>query len=135
MSIALHEDFSKRFLRVLVIVSSFFTISGKMQAQPVETETARAGNDTIVVSKRVKSKKHRVRIFPDASKKVLFFTASGHMGKVYQLFIFDAGGTLVKQARVRDNQTALVNKVEKGDYVFEVFSDDVRIESGDVSVR
>ena len=135
MSIALHDNFYRRFLRGVVILSSFFTFSGKLQAQVVETETARAGNDTIVVSKRIKSKKHRIRIFPDASRKVLFFNASGQIGKVYQLFLFDASGVLVKQARIRDNQTTLVNKVEKGDYVFEVFSDDERIESGDVSVR
>lgn len=135
MSIALHDNFYRRLLRSLVILSSFFTFSGKLHAQVVETETARAGNDTIVVSKRLKSKKHRIRIFPDASKKVLFFNASGQIGKVYQLFLFDASGVLVKQARIRENQTTLVNKVEKGDYVFEVFSDDERIESGDVTVR
>jgi hypothetical protein len=66
---------------------------------------------------------------------VLFFSASGQSGKVYQLFLFDIDGKLVKQVNIRNRQTTVLNKIEKGNYVFEVFSDDERIENGQVIVK
>ena len=66
------------------------------------------GSDTIhsiQVSKAQSSKKIKIRLYPDARQQVLFFSANGQDGKVYQLFLF------------------------------EVFTDDERIENGQVTVR
>ena len=66
---------------------------------------------------------------------MLFFSASGEQGKVYQLFVFDMDGQLIKQANIRNRQTTVINNIDKGMYSFEVFSDDERIENGTLSVR
>jgi hypothetical protein len=42
---------------------------------------------------------------------------------------------LVKQVNIRNRQTTVLNRIEKGSYVFEVFSDDERIENGQVIVK
>ena len=55
--------------------------------------------------------------------------------KVYQLFLFDVEGNLVKQANIKNKQTTVIDNIEKGNYLFEVFSDDERIENGQVIVR
>jgi hypothetical protein len=91
--------------------------------------------DTITVQKELKSKKHKIKLYPNASHQVLFFSANGEQGRVYQFYLFDMEGKLVKQANIRNNQTTVLNKIEKGNYFFEVFSDDERIENGLVIVR
>ena len=90
--------------------------------------------DTIVVQKQVTSKKHKIKLFPNAKHEALFFNAEGPEGSVYQLYLFDVEGKLVKQANIKNNQTTILQKLEKGSYLFEVFSDDQRIENGQVTV-
>lgn len=91
--------------------------------------------DTILVQKQIISKKYKIKLYPNASHEVLFFSASGNSAKVYQLYLFDMYGTLVKQANIRNRQTTVLNSIEKGAYLFEVFSDDERIENGQVIIR
>jgi hypothetical protein len=93
------------------------------------------GTDTIVVSKSQTSKKYKVKMYPSASSEVLFFTASGESGKVYQLFVFDLDGKLVKQTQIRNKETTMLANFIKGSYTFDVFSDDERIENGTMEVR
>lgn len=91
--------------------------------------------DTILVQKQQISKKIKIKLYPNANHEVLFFNASGDAGKVYQLFLFDVDGKLVKQVNIRNKQTTVLNRIEKGYYLFEVFSDDERIENGQVIVK
>lgn len=90
--------------------------------------------DSIVVQKSNVSRKHRIQLYPDASQRSLFFSVKGKSGRVYQLFLFDVEGHLVKQANIRDRETTILPAIERGDYTFEVFSDDERIENGQVYV-
>jgi len=92
-------------------------------------------SDTILVQKQLTSKKNKIKLYPNASHQVLFFNASGEAGKVFQLFLFDLDGKLVKQVNIRNRETTVLNKIEKGVYIFEVFSDDERIENGQVIVK
>lgn len=92
-------------------------------------------NDSILIQKRNSNKKHRVYLYPDADRQVLFFGVRGEKGKAYQLFLFDMEGRLVKQSEIRNKQTALIKNIEKGNYLFDVFSDDERIENGQIIVR
>lgn len=91
--------------------------------------------DSIVVEKQFTSKKYKIRLYPNANQQVLFFSASGEQHKIYQLFLFDMDGILVKQANIKNKQITVINNIEKGVYLFEVFSDDERIENGKVTVR
>ena len=91
--------------------------------------------DTITISKNRINKKYRVKLYPNASQEVIFFSASGTDGKNYQLFVFDLEGKLVRQTQIKNKQTTIISNIEKGDYVFEVFSDDERIENGNLSIR
>jgi len=76
-----------------------------------------------------------ISLYADATQKVLFFSVRGHQGKVYQLFVFDLDGKMVKQSEIRNRQTTLIKDMEKGTYLFEVFSDDDRIGNGQIAVR
>jgi|SRR5579859_7222283 len=100
--------------------------------------TAYPGSDTIhsiQVSKAQTSKKHKIRLYPDARQQVLFFSAAGEEGKVYQLFLFDMDGRLVSQTRIRNRETTVLTNISEGNFLFEVFTDDERIENGQLTVR
>jgi len=96
------------------------------------------GSDTIhsiQVSQAQTSKKHKIRLYPDARQQVLFFSANGEDGKVYQLYLFDMDGRLVSQAHIRNKETTVLTTISEGNYLFEVFTDDERIENGQLTVR
>ncbi|HVS96612.1 MAG TPA: T9SS type A sorting domain-containing protein [Puia sp.] len=98
----------------------------------------RSGFDTIhsiQVSKSQTSKKHKILLYPDARQQVLFFSAKGEEGKVYQLFLFDMDGRLVSQTRIRSRETTVLTNIPEGNFLFEVFTDDERIENGQLTVR
>src|SRR6201989_3406525 len=44
---------------------------------------------SIQINKALSSKKHKIKLYPDARQQVLFFSATGEDGKVYQLYLFD----------------------------------------------
>jgi len=91
--------------------------------------------DTILINKTLTSKKHKIRLYANADNSVVFFTASGEAGRVYQLYLFDMDGKLNKQIQIRNKETTVLTNIVKGSYVFEVFSDDERIENGQLLVR
>lgn len=91
--------------------------------------------DSIVVEKQFTSRKYKIRLYPNANQQVLFFSASGEEGKIYQFFLFDMDGKLVKQANIKNKQTTVINNLDKGVFLFQVFSDDEPIENGKVTVR
>ena len=94
-----------------------------------------AGVDSIFVEKQFTSRKYKIRLYPNANQQVLFFSASGEEGKIYQLFLFDMDGGLVKQANIKNKQTTVIDNLDNGVYLFQVFSDDEPIANGKVTVR
>ena len=123
-----------RSVSILVVATVVLTIcASSAAAGPVSPRTQSA--DTILVQKQITSKKYRIRLYPNANNEVLFFSARGDEAKIYQLFLFDVEGKLVKQVNIKNKQTTVLDNIEKGNYVFEVFSDDERIENGQVIIR
>jgi hypothetical protein len=92
-------------------------------------------HDTVMVQEQNTSKKERVKIYPNATHDVLFFSVRGVEGRAYQLFLFDVEGKLVTQANIKNKQTTVLENIEKGNYLFEVFSNDKRIENGQVTIQ
>ena len=123
-------------LPALAVVSMLLAVSNCLANDGrIASSYSPSFTDTIVVQKQLTSKKNKIKLYPNANHQVLFFSASGQAGKVYQLFLFDIDGKLVKQVNIRNRQTTVLNRIEKGNYVFEVFSDDERIENGQVIVK
>lgn len=91
--------------------------------------------DSIVIQKSKSARKHKINLYPDANHEVLFFTASGRAKYHYQLFLFDMEGKLIKHVSIKEHQVTLIKNMEKGNYQFEVFSNDERLESGQILIR
>jgi hypothetical protein len=97
--------------------------------------SASVNGDTIFIQKNIKVRTHRVNLYADANQKVVFFSVRGIEGEVYQLYVFDLEGKLIRQAETRNKQTTVLRNIQKGAYVFEVFSDDKRIGNGQIAFR
>lgn len=106
-----------------------------MHSTSLQAQATASTNSSIVVQKKLSSKKYKIKLFPSASQEVLFFNAVGDAGKVYQFYLFDLEGKLVKQTQIRNRETTMLTNFLKGDYTFEIFSDDERIENGIVAIR
>jgi len=91
--------------------------------------------NSIKINRSVSSRKYRIRLYADTKQEAMLFSASGRKPKLYQLYLFDLGGKLISQASIAHKQTTLVRMQTKGTYLFEVFTDDERIESGKVLVN
>jgi hypothetical protein len=102
---------------------------------PAKANSHTPYKDSILVNKLLTSKKYKIKIYPGATNEVLFFNASGEEGKVYQFFLFDMEGNMVKQTQIRNKQTTILTNFNKGCYTFEVFSDDEHIENGTLTIR
>ena len=101
----------------------------------VNNASASLNTDTIFIQKNNMVKSHRISLYPDANQKVVFFSVRGEEGEVYQLYVFDIDGRLVKQAESRNKERIVVKGIKKGSYLFEVFSDDKRIGNGQIAIR
>ena len=118
-------------MRSFVLMCALTALSTQAKSENPVTPLS----DTILIQKQQVSRKHGIRLYPDAAHHVLFFEAKGIYGRAYQLYMFDVEGKLVKQVNIKNKQTTVLENIEKGDYLFEVFSDDERIENGQVIVR
>ncbi|HVU83395.1 MAG TPA: T9SS type A sorting domain-containing protein [Puia sp.] len=98
---------------------------------PVRRDTIHS----IQVNKSLVSKKNKIRLFPDARQQVLFFSVNGEDKRVYQLYLFDMDGRLVNQASIRNKETTVLTSLSEGNYLFEIFTDDERIENGHLVIR
>lgn len=91
--------------------------------------------DSITLKIIYNKKVPEIKLYTDATNEVLLFTSTGVYGKVYQLFVFDMDGRLAKLTQVRNKETTSVAQLEKGNYIYEVFSNDDRVENGSITVR
>ena len=122
-------------LPVLYILLALFLLM--LLHVPVSSNASQQGQykDSIVVNKLLVSKKYKIKIYTGAGQEAIFFNASGEEGKVYQFFLFDLEGRLVKQTQIRNKQTTMITNFNKGCYTFEVFSDDEHIENGTLTIK
>jgi hypothetical protein len=128
----------KLLCRLLCLTTTMMLISASvvMAGEP-DNSSAHPGNkaDSIFIFKKVLSKSYKISLYPDASQQVVFFSVQGTPGKVYQLYVFDLDGKLIKQSEIRNKQTTHIRDIGKGVYLFDVFSDDDRIGNGQLTVR
>lgn len=91
--------------------------------------------DSIIVKTFSNKKVQEIKLYPDATNEALVFTSTGVYGKEYQLFVFDMDGRLAKLTHVRNKETTSLAQLEKGNYMYEVFSNDDRVENGSITIR
>lgn len=89
----------------------------------------------VVITKNLNSKKHKIRLFTASDSKTLLFTVNGVDGKQYTLFVFDLDGKLVTQSGIQNHETSILPVISSGEYLYEVFVEDQKVESGLLTVK
>ena len=125
----------KRIFIAFILTAAILLLLLDSFAAPLPSGVPSGVRDTIYITKAQTNKKYKVRMYPNAQHNVLFFSASGQSGKVYQLYLFDLDGRLFKQTHIRNKETTVLTNIVKGNYTFEVFSDDERIENGVLTIK
>lgn len=112
----------------------FLPASASTKASEGLPATHRDTIRSIRVNQAPGNKKYKIKLYPDAKRQVLFFSATGEGQKIYQLYMFDMDGKLVNQTSIRNRETTVLTNIAEGNYLFEVFSNDQRIVNGQLTV-
>ena len=118
-----------------MLLITFVLIMGDAKANAGSSKPVVTKRDSIIINKSQVSKRCSISIYPNASHEVLFFSASGKEGKLYDLYIFNVEGKLIRRTQIRNRETTLMKTFEKGNYFFEVFINDERIENGNMIIN
>ena len=75
-----------------------------------------------------------VRIYPDILKRVMHVVAKDNEATV-DFFVFDLDGTIVKHYKMKSGDHEKITDLERGKYVFSVFSGDEETATGNFDIR
>ncbi len=76
-----------------------------------------------------------VRIYPDIVKRVMHVVAKDNDGEGIDFFVFDLEGKIVKHYKMRSGDHEKLEDLERGKYVFSVFSGDQETATGNIDIR
>jgi hypothetical protein len=127
--------------RILLVTFQYFTttmlvLGAGAGSAGKFTERGRATfTDSITIKICQVKKNLQTRLYLDAAGEVIYFSSTGRNEKAYQIYLFNMDGRLATLAKVGYKQTTLLPQLQKGNYMFEVFSNDDRIENGSITIR
>lgn len=90
---------------------------------------------TIMITKNVNNKKHKVKLFTASDYKTLLFTVDGVDDKRYTLYVFDLEGKLMIQSVILNHETSILSEIPSGTYLYEVLANDTKVENGQLKVN
>lgn len=122
-------------IRVFVLVAFLCTGNSLFANNSNPVEEKKNPKSHITIEKKLVDKKKMTRLYTNYEQSVIFFASNGLSGKVYHLNVFDIDGNIIKQAKIRNNETTVITGLEKGNYVFETYIDDDKIEDGLISIK
>lgn len=123
------------FIRLFVLVAFLSTGNYLFANNVLPVEDKKNDKTHITIEKKHVDKKKLTRLYHNYDQTVLFFSAKGLSGKVYHLNVFDIDGNIVKQVKIRNNETTVIAGLDKGNYVYETFVDDDKIEDGLILIK
>ena len=100
---------------------------------PAKTEKKEVKKTSKVSASRNNSS---VKIYPDIIKRVMHVVAKDdNDGKGIDFFVFDLEGTLIHHSKMHTGDHQKLTGLERGVYVFRVFSGDEETASGNIDIR
>lgn len=91
--------------------------------------------NSVLITKNLNSKKHKVRLFTASDYKTLLFTVDGVEDQRYTLYVFDLDGKLMIQSVILNHETSILSELSSGTYLYEVLAGDTRVENGELRVK
>ena len=120
-------------LLVVLFILSAFSSTEKLSAASKPSKPDRSY--TIVINKLFENKNYNIEMRANSSLHQLLITAGPKQNKSYHFYLFDIDGKLKAQANIRSSEKASFVNIAKGNYFFEIFSNDERIENGQLTVK
>jgi len=90
---------------------------------------------SVMITKNLNSKKHKVKLFTASDYKTLLFTVDGVDDKRYTLYVFDLDGKLIIQSVILNHETGILTEIPSGTYLYEVLANDTKVENGELKVK
>jgi hypothetical protein len=129
----------KRTIRTGIVYLSalmmFLTVSGSSRAADKPSTAKKTIFYSVSVSKTQNNKKHKIRLFSSAGKSKVLCSVNGVEGKKYDVYIFSVDSKLISQTTMYSGETATLNNISKGNYLFEVLINDEHVESGQLTIQ
>ena len=91
--------------------------------------------NSVMITKNLNSKKHKVKLFTASDYKTLLFTVDGVDDKRYTLYVFDLEGKLMIQSVILNHETSILSEIPSGTYLYEVLANDTKVENGELKVN
>ena len=91
--------------------------------------------NSVLITRNLNSKKHKVRLFTASDYKTLLFTVDGVDDQRYTLYVFDLDGKLIIQSVILNHETSILSELSSGTYLYEVLAGDTRVENGELKVK
>src|SRR4030095_13674196 len=106
-------------------------------SSPTEKKPAKAVNEERKAGKKIPSPRNNnaVKIYPDIIKKAMHVVAKENGGRQIDFFVFDPEGTLMKHYRMIDGEHKMIDGLERGKYVYNVFCGDEETAAGKFEIR
>ncbi|HLX93836.1 MAG TPA: hypothetical protein VKR32_19265 [Puia sp.] len=76
-----------------------------------------------------------IRLHEKADRKAVYFSVRLKQKKTYRFYMFDMDGALVAENNIYSKQGVEFTNMPIGNYYFEIFSDDMRVEDGTLAIR
>lgn len=109
------------------------------QASEVKNEDPKEKTKEKKEAKKTKASSSRnnssVRIYPDILKRTMHVVAKDDEGKSIDFFVFDLEGTIVHHYKMKTGDHEKITRLERGKYVFRVFSGDEETATGELDIR
>ena len=90
---------------------------------------------TVMITKNMNNKRHKVKLFTASDYKTLLFTVDGVDDKRYTLYVFDLEGKLMIQSVILNHETSILSEIPSGIYLYEVLANDIKVENGELKVN
>ena len=92
-------------------------------------------NNTVMITKNLNNKKHKVKLFTASDYKTILFTVDGVDDKRYTLYVFDLDSKLIIQSVILNHETGILTEIPAGTYLYEVLANDTKVENGQLKVK
>ena len=110
-------------LCMLAQSSALYAAGNPIERKEVKTKISASRNNS------------SVRIYPDAIKRVMHVVAKDNETPEVDFFVFDLEGTIIKHYKMKSGAHEKLTDLERGKYVFRVFSGDEETAMGKFEIR
>ena len=115
----------------MMMQSSVSLAAGMGEDDPKAKNEVRKGKAKVSSSRNNSS----VKIYPDILKRVMHVVAKNNDGADVDFFLFDLEGAIVKHYKMKSGDHEKISDLERGKYVFSVFSGDEETANGNFDIR